>query len=113
MKICMIPHHLCLLLLSFMMPDEDLIGSIPKDIATLKPCVLCDGALFHLKVDQTKDISFHQNGAFGIESFSCAELFLKHQEHPDELLSANACDFLQATCVSCEVWLPEEPVTVP
>ena len=93
--------------------DEVLVGSIPKDIATLEPCLLCDGDSYHLTEDETKDMNYYQNGAFGIESFRCAELFDKQQAHPAELLSANACEFLQATCVACEAWLSEEPGTVP
>eukprot|EP00957_Ditylum_brightwellii_P112160 8551398-Ditylum_brightwellii.AAC.1 len=92
-----------LLLLSPLRPvilDDTVVGSIPKDIKTLHPCRLCNGQSYHMVPPAADKEIYHENGTFQIDIFNCAML-LEQTQDPDQLISANACEFIGGNCVVC------------
>jgi hypothetical protein len=80
-------------------PDNTIFGSIPNDIKTLDPCLLCEEQNYDV-VKKNDDIIYNENGKFGIDSFNCTML-LDEKINSTKLLSSNGCEFLRGECVTC------------
>jgi len=90
--------------LGILTTDDKIGGSIPADIKTLDPCILCKGEPYDLVQQQknSENIMFYENGEYGaIVQHSCRSLLQEHWTYPQSLFSENSCNALQETCIAC------------
>jgi len=90
--------------LGILTTDDFIAGSIPDDIKTLDPCILCNGDLYDLapQYKASDEIIYFENGEYGaIVAHSCRSLLTEHWDYPVALFSANGCSTLQETCIVC------------
>ena len=80
-------------------PDDTLVGSIPDNVKTLDPCLLCEEQNFDVR-QRDDDVIHEEDDEFGTHKFTCTTL-LEEMRNPDKLFSSKACEFLRGECVTC------------
>merc|ERR1712085_243257 len=77
---------------------SSLTGSIPGNIKTLVPCVLCSGTSYKLWNIKFPYAYFN----LGPGGATCVMLLEKHEDS-EMLFSVDECEFLKGVCINCTV----------